>query len=90
MSSGPTRRPGRDENRQIIETPKSRQSHQNLKNLACEIIFLFIPLGADGPSGRKFLFHLQKVLDSGMILRRRERGDYKITEKGYRALLGDR
>jgi len=34
------------------------------------------------------LFHLQKLLDCGMILQRNERGDYMITEKGYKALRG--
>lgn len=32
--------------------------------------------------------HLQKLLDGGMILQRHERGDYMITDKGYRILNG--
>ena len=31
---------------------------------------------------------LQKLQDGGMILQRNERGDYMITEKGYRTSRG--
>lgn len=41
-----------------------------------------------GLRGGNLLFHLQKLLDGGMILQRHERGDYMITEKGYRVLKG--
>jgi hypothetical protein len=41
-----------------------------------------------GPRGGNLLFHLQKLQDGGMILQRNERGDYMITEKGYRTLRG--
>jgi len=43
-----------------------------------------------GLRGGNLLFHLQKLLDGGMILQRHERGDYMITEKGYRVLKGNR
>lgn len=33
--------------------------------------------------GGNLLFHLQKLLDSKMILQHNERGDYQITRKGY-------
>lgn len=38
--------------------------------------------------GGNLLFHLQKLLESGLILQRHERGDYMITDKGYKALKG--
>lgn len=41
-----------------------------------------------GLRGGNLLFHLQKLLDCGMILQRHERGDYMITEKGYKTLKG--
>jgi DNA-binding transcriptional ArsR family regulator len=41
-----------------------------------------------GLRGGNLLFHLQKLLDSEMILQRHERGDYMITEKGFRVLKG--
>lgn len=34
------------------------------------------------------LFYLQKLLGTGMILQRNERGDYIITRKGYSTLQG--
>ncbi len=41
-----------------------------------------------GLRGGNLLFHLQKLLDTGMILQRSERGDYIITRKGYSTLQG--
>jgi DNA-binding transcriptional ArsR family regulator len=33
------------------------------------------------------LFHLQKLLNGGMIIQRHEGGDYMITDKGYKVLV---
>ena len=42
-----------------------------------------------GLRGGNLLFHLQRLIDSGMIVRaRHERGDYLLTEKGYAVLKG--
>lgn len=41
-----------------------------------------------GLRGGNLLFHLQKLLDTGMILQLSERGDYIITRKGYSTLQG--
>ncbi|MDW7727389.1 MAG: hypothetical protein SCH70_09850 [Candidatus Methanoperedens sp.] len=41
-----------------------------------------------GLRGGNLLFHLQKLLDSGMILQRHGRRDYMATEKGYKVLRG--
>ena len=38
--------------------------------------------------GGNLLFHLQKLMDSGLILQLHERGDYMITEKGFKILQG--
>ncbi|MDD3041472.1 MAG: winged helix-turn-helix domain-containing protein [Methanosarcinaceae archaeon] len=38
--------------------------------------------------GGNLLFHLQKLLDTGMVLQRNERGDYILTRKGYSTLQG--
>jgi predicted transcriptional regulator len=40
-----------------------------------------------GLRGGNLLFHLQKLLDNDMILQRHERGDYMLTEKGYKLLV---
>jgi DNA-binding transcriptional ArsR family regulator len=36
--------------------------------------------------GGNLLFHVRKLTDSGMILQRHERGDYIITDKGFKTL----
>jgi DNA-binding transcriptional ArsR family regulator len=41
-----------------------------------------------GLRGGNLLFHLQKLLDTGMVLQRCEHGDYIITRKGYSTLQG--
>jgi hypothetical protein len=41
-----------------------------------------------GLRGGNLSFHLQKLMDCGMILQRNERGDYMIPEKGYAVLRG--
>lgn len=41
-----------------------------------------------GLRGGNLLFHIQKLLDTGMILQRSERGDYMITRKGHMTLKG--
>jgi hypothetical protein len=38
--------------------------------------------------GGNLLFHLQRLLDSGLILQMHERGDYMITDKGLKVLQG--
>lgn len=39
-----------------------------------------------GLRGGNLLFHIRKLTDAGMILQRRERGDYIITDKGFKTL----
>jgi DNA-binding transcriptional ArsR family regulator len=39
-----------------------------------------------GLRGGNLLFHIRKLTDSGMILQRHERGDYIITDKGFKTL----
>ncbi|MBP1908420.1 winged helix-turn-helix domain-containing protein [Methanolobus bombayensis] len=41
-----------------------------------------------GLRGGNLLFHIQKLLDTGLILQRSERGDYMITRKGHMTLKG--
>jgi hypothetical protein len=39
-----------------------------------------------GLRGGNLLFHIRKLTDGGMILQRHERGDYIITDKGFKTL----
>ncbi len=41
-----------------------------------------------GLRGGNLLFHIQKLMDKGMILQRNERGDYIITSRGYSVFKG--
>jgi len=36
--------------------------------------------------GGNLLFHIRKLTDAGLILQRHERGDYIITDKGYKTM----
>ena len=74
--------------KEILEPLNSRQRLQILKSLASEIRSFSSLSELTGLRGGNLLFHLEKLLGSGMILQRHESGDYMITEKGYRALLG--
>jgi predicted transcriptional regulator len=74
--------------KEILEPLNSRQRLQILKSLARETRSFSSLSKLTGFRGGNLLFHLEKLLGSGMILQRHERGDYIITEKGYRALLG--
>jgi DNA-binding HxlR family transcriptional regulator len=39
-----------------------------------------------GMKGGNLLFHLQKLVESGMVAQRHERGDYLLTDKGLNVL----
>ena len=41
-----------------------------------------------GLRGGNLLFHLQKLIEKGMIIQRHERGDYMITGKGFKVMEG--
>jgi len=41
-----------------------------------------------GLRGGNLLFHVQRLIEAGMIVQRRGRGDYMITEKGFKVLKG--
>ncbi|WP_094227817.1 winged helix-turn-helix domain-containing protein [Methanolobus psychrotolerans] len=43
-----------------------------------------------GLRGGNLLFHLQKLVEKGMIIQRHERGDYMITGKGFKVMEGVR
>lgn len=71
---------------QILEPLSNKQRLQMLKALSTETRTFSALSALTGLRGGNLLFHLQKLLDGGMILQRHERGDYMITEKGFKAL----
>ncbi len=72
----------------ILEPLSNKQRLQMLKALTSETMTFSALSALTGLRGGNLLFHLQKLLESGMILQRHERGDYMITEKGFMALRG--
>lgn len=72
----------------ILEPLSNRQRMQIMKALSAETKTFSALSTLTGLRGGNLLFHLQKLLDSGMIMQRNERGDYMITERGYKALRG--
>ncbi len=72
----------------ILEPLSNMQRLQILKAVSVEAKTFSAFSELTGLRGGNLLFHLQKLLDSGMILQRHERGDYMITEKGYKVLKG--
>jgi DNA-binding transcriptional ArsR family regulator len=73
---------------QILEPMANRQRLQIMKALAGATNTFSGLSQLTGLRGGNLLFHLSKLLERGMILQRSERGDYMITEKGYKAIKG--
>jgi DNA-binding transcriptional ArsR family regulator len=73
---------------EICEPVANRQRILMLKALSGESKTFSELSKLTGLRGGNLLFHLQKLLDTGMILQRNERGDYIITRKGYVTLQG--
>ena len=73
---------------EMIEPLSNKQRIQIMKVHSSETKTFSALSSLTGLRGGNLLFHLQKLLDCGMILQRNERGDYMITEKGYKALRG--
>ncbi|KCZ70500.1 hypothetical protein ANME2D_02520 [Candidatus Methanoperedens nitroreducens] len=70
----------------ILEPLSNKQRLQILKAIAIETKTFSALSELTGLRGGNLLFHLQKLLESEMILQRHERGDYMITEKGFKVL----
>ncbi len=73
---------------EVLEPLSNKQRLQILKAIAIETKTFSALSELTGLRGGNLLFHLQKLLDSGMILQRHERGDYMITDKGFKVLKG--
>jgi DNA-binding transcriptional ArsR family regulator len=73
---------------ELLEPLANKQRLQIMKALFSETRTFSGLSAITGLRGGNLLFHLQKLADSRMILQRHERGDYMITEKGYKALKG--
>lgn len=72
----------------VLEPLSNKQRMQIMKAITIETKSFTALSELTGLRGGNLNFHLQKLLDSGMILQRHERGDYMITDKGFKVLKG--
>ena len=73
---------------EVCEPVANRQRLLMLKALSGESKTFSELSKLTGLRGGNLLFHLQKLLETAMVLQRSERGDYIITRKGYSTLQG--
>jgi DNA-binding transcriptional ArsR family regulator len=73
--------------KEVLEPLSNKQRIQILKSMASQTKTFSSLSEITGLKGGNLLFHIQKLLDTNMILQRHERGDYMITEKGYKLLM---
>ena len=71
----------------VLEPLSNKQRLQILKAMASETKTFSNLSEITSLKGGNLLFHLQKLLDRDIIIQRHERGDYMLTEKGYKLLL---
>lgn len=71
----------------VLEPLSNKQRLQILKSMINETKTFSSLSEITGLKGGNLLFHLQKLLDCDIILQRHERGDYMLTEKGYKLLV---
>ena len=72
--------------KQLLEPVASPQRFQILKALVVQTRTFSDLSQMTGLRGGNLLFHIKKLADTGMILQRHERGDYIITDKGFRTV----
>jgi DNA-binding transcriptional ArsR family regulator len=72
--------------KEILEPVANAQRFQILKSLMVQTRTFSDISEMTGLRGGNLLFHIRKLTDSGLILQRHERGDYIITDKGYKTM----
>jgi hypothetical protein len=70
----------------LLEPVANMQRFQILKSLAVQTRTFSDISQLTGLRGGNLLFHIRKLTDTGMILQRHERGDYIITDKGFKTM----
>jgi len=70
----------------LLEPVANAQRFQIVKALATGTRTFSEISQLTGLKGGNLLFHIRKLTESGMILQRHERGDYIITDKGYKTM----
>ena len=72
--------------KELLEPVASVQRFQIVKALATGTRTFSDISQLTGLRGGNLLFHIRKLTESGMILQRHDRGDYIITDKGYKTM----
>jgi hypothetical protein len=70
----------------VLEPVANIQRFQILKSLMVQTRTFSDISQMTGLRGGNLLFHIRKLTDSGLILQRHERGDYVITENGFKTM----
>ncbi len=70
----------------LLEPVANIQRFQIVKSLTAQTRTFSDISQLTGLRGGNLLFHIKKLTDSGMILQRHERGDYIITDKGFKTM----
>ena len=73
--------------KELLEPLANIQRFQILKSLTIQTRTFSEITQMTGLRGGNLLFHIKKLTESGMILQRHERGDYIITDKGYKTII---
>ncbi len=73
---------------ELVEPLANKQRLEILKALCLEAHSFSSLSDITGLRGGNLLFHLQKLIDTGMILQVHERGDYLISDKGFKVVQG--
>ena len=73
---------------EILEPLSNKQRLEILKAVSFESKSFSFFSKLTGLKAGNLLFHLQKLMGCGLILQQHERGNYMITEKGFKILQG--
>jgi predicted transcriptional regulator len=72
----------------ILDPIASKYRLQIMKSVSRETRTFSKLSSLTGLRGGNLLFHIDRLIESGMIVQRHDRGDYMITEKGFKVLKG--
>jgi predicted transcriptional regulator len=72
----------------VLEPLASKHRLQIMKSVSRETHTFSKLSNLTGLRGGNLLFHIEKLIENGMIVQRHDRGDYMITEKGFKVLKG--
>ena len=72
----------------VLDPIASKYRLQIMKSVSRETRTFSKLSSLTGLRGGNLLFHIDRLVESGMIVQRHDRGDYIITEKGFKVLKG--